>query len=122
MLVRAVTAVGDLSPHFSSHEFVDKHTGHRYDPPAELLEVLENIRSLHPGPLVVLSGHRCCSTNADVGGAGMSRHIAGDAADIAPGRATPAEAAACGAVGVGEQDGWAVHVDVRPGAAARWSY
>lgn len=117
-----MTAVGDLSPHFSAHEFVDHESGHRFGPPAELVQVLERIRSLRPGPLTIVSGHRCCGHNAAVGGAPESRHIHGDAADIPPGRATTAEAASAGAVGIGSKAGWAVHVDVRPGAPARWTY
>lgn len=114
--------MGDLSPHFSRGEFADRSTGDRYGPPEELVQVLERIRALRPAPLVILSGHRCCGRNAAIGGASESRHIAGDAADIAPGRATVSEAEAAGAVGIGEKSGWAVHVDVRPGPPARWSY
>jgi uncharacterized protein YcbK (DUF882 family) len=114
--------MGDLSDHFSKSEFRDRSTGHAYGPHPGLVDVLERIRALRPAPLIVVSGHRCCAHNAEVGGAPESRHIAGDAADIGPGRATPDEAFECGAVGVGERDGWAVHVDVRPGPRARWSY
>lgn len=114
--------MGDLSSHFSAYEFVDHETAHQFGPPAELLELLEKVRALRPGPLAILSGHRCCSHNAAIGGASQSRHIAGDAADIPPGRSTVAEAFECGAVGVGEAHGWAVHVDVRPGPQVRWSY
>lgn len=114
--------MGDLSPHFSSGEFADRETGHFLRPPAALLTVLERIRSLRPGPLRIVSGHRCCERNRKIGGADQSRHIYGDAADIPPGRATVREAAEAGAVGIGERDGWAVHVDVRPGGPARWSY
>lgn len=118
----AVTVVGDLSAHFSAHEFVDHESGHQLGPPDELVQVLEKIRALRPGPLQIISGHRCCAHNAAVGGASQSRHIHGDAADIPPGRATPNEAFECGAVGVGVADGWAVHVDVRPGGPAQWQY
>lgn len=114
--------MGDLSVHFSDGEFADRSTGHRMTPPARLVTVLEAIRALRPGPLTIVSGHRCCDHNAAVGGAPQSRHIAGDAADIPPGRATPAEARAAGAVGVGVRSGWAVHVDVRPGPAVTWRY
>lgn len=115
-------AVGDLSAHFSASEFADRSTGHRLGPPEELLQVLEKIRALRPGPLAIVSGHRCCGHNAEVGGAPQSRHIHGDAADIPAGRATPSEAFECGAVGVGVADGWAIHVDVRPGGRAQWRY
>ena len=83
---------------------------------------MEGIRALTGEPLAIISGHRCCEHNASIGGATMSRHIYGDAADIPPGRATLSQARRCGAVGVGVRDGWAVHVDVRPGPAATWEY
>ena len=114
--------MGDLSPHFSRGEFADRRTQHVLGPPDELVQVLERIRALRPGPLKIVSGHRCCSTNAAVLGATNSRHIHGDAADIPAGRATLSEARRAGAVGVGVRDGWAVHVDVRPGPPATWSY
>jgi uncharacterized protein YcbK (DUF882 family) len=117
-----IDGMGDRSSHFSDSEFRDHETAHSYPPPDALVDVLERIRELRPGPLVVVSGHRCCAHNAMIGGAPASRHIAGDAADIAPGRATPDEARQAGAVGVGERAGWAVHVDVRPGPAASWTY
>lgn len=114
--------VGDLSAHFSSHEFVDARTGHRMGPPAELVLVLEKLRALSGQPLRIVSGHRCCATNSTIGGASQSRHIAGDAADIAPGRFTLRQARAAGATGVGVRDGWVVHVDVRPGPFQSWEY
>jgi uncharacterized protein YcbK (DUF882 family) len=111
-----------LSRFFDSAEFADSRTGHELGPPPALVHVLENIRALRPGPLVIVSGHRCPETNRAVGGAKYSRHVQGDAADIGMGRATTAEAEAAGAVGIGSLDGWAVHVDVRPGGSARWEY
>lgn len=114
--------MGDLSAHFSRGEFTDRLTGHALGPPAALVAVLEAIRALRPAPLRIVSGHRCCGHNAAVDGAPESRHIHGDAADIPPGRATEGEARAAGAVGVGTKDGWAVHVDVRPGPSASWRY
>lgn len=110
-----MSAVGDLSPHFSSGEFADRSTGHLVRPPEKLVQVLELIRALRPGPLTIVSGHRCPDHNAAVGGAPDSRHIHGDAADIPAGRATRIQAEACGAVGIGVRGGWVVHVDVRPG-------
>lgn len=117
-----VIAVGDLSPNFSRGEFADRRTSHVLGPPLELVLVLEKIRALTGRPLPVVSGHRCCASNAAVGGAKESRHIHGDAADIPSGRATPAQAFEAGAVGVGVRSGWAVHVDVRPGPPVSWRY
>lgn len=114
--------VGDLSAHFSSHEFVDRVSGHKFGPPLELLQVLEKIRALRGKPVRIVSGHRCCARQLAEFDAPESRHIAGDGVDLVAGVATVEEAVRCGAVGVGERGGWAVHVDVRPGPAARWSY
>lgn len=114
--------MGDLSSHFSQHEFTDRRTGHAVRPPDELLQVLEHLRNLRGRPLHIVSGHRCCTTNAAVGGAPRSRHLVGDAADIPSGYATVRQAEACGAVGIGVRGEWVVHVDVRPGPPVRWRY
>lgn len=114
--------MGDLSPHFSRSEFRDKRTRELVGPDRRLVDVLEAIRALTGNPLTITSGYRSPSTNAAVGGAKRSQHLVGRAADIPAGRATVAQAEAAGATGIGEKDGWAVHVDVRPGPPARWSY
>lgn len=114
--------MGDLAPHFSLSEFVDRRTGCGPLPPARLLEVLERVRALRGLPVRIVSGHRCPSTNAAVGGAAHSRHLLGDAVDIPIGVCTVREALVAGATGVGERDGWAVHLDVRPGPAVTWRY
>lgn len=110
------------SPHFSPIEFRDKRTGQLKGPDPRLLEVLERIRALRPGPLRIISGYRSPETNKAVGGAPRSQHLYGRAADIPPGRATPAEAIRCGATGVGIKGQWAVHVDVRGGPCTTWTY
>lgn len=114
--------MGDLTAHFSGHEFADRRTGQLVGPPARLLAVLEVCRYIAGRPLHIVSGYRSPSTNSDVGGAPASRHLFGDAADIPSGYVTVDQAEQAGAVGIGEKDGWAVHVDVRPGPPARWSY
>jgi uncharacterized protein YcbK (DUF882 family) len=115
--------MGDLTMHFSEAEFLDRRTGEANGPPCRLLAVLEAIRATAGHrPLPIISGYRSAKTNAAVGGAPDSRHLHGDAADIPSGYVTVDQAEACGAVGIGEKDGWAVHVDVRPGGPARWSY
>lgn len=114
--------MGDLTAHFSRSEFVDRRTGQLVEPPARLLAVLEVVRWIGGRPLRIVSGYRSPETNSEVGGAPASRHLFGDAADIPSGFVTVDQAAAAGAVGIGEKDGWAVHVDVRPGPPARWSY
>lgn len=114
--------MGDLSPHFDSSEFRDRRDGHYHPPPAKLLEVLECIRAITGRPLPIVSGTRSKRSNRLVGGAPLSRHLHGDAADIPAGHATPEQAIECGATGVGELRGWATHVDVRPGQVRRWRY
>jgi uncharacterized protein YcbK (DUF882 family) len=120
--VQAETAVGDLSPHFDSSEFVDRRTGDRPVPPDALVAVLERIRALTGRPLVVVSGYRCLVTNRSVGGARESQHTYNRAADIPPGHASVAQALEAGARGVGHRGGSVVHVDVRPGPVAVWEY
>ncbi len=114
--------MGDLSPHFSRSEFVDRRTRHLHGPTPGLIVVLERIRALTGKPLRIVSGYRSPSSNATVGGAKNSRHMEGDAADIPAGHATLSEAYASGAVGVGTKDGWATHVDTRPGPRRHWTY
>jgi uncharacterized protein YcbK (DUF882 family) len=87
-----------------------------------LIDVLERIRALDGRPLRIVSGYRSPARNRAVGGAQRSQHLYGRAADIPQGRATVDQAAAAGARGIGERNGWAIHVDTRPGHPARWSY
>ena len=114
--------MGDLSAHFSRSEFDCPHCG-AGAPSPQLVAILERLRAIKGGkPLTIVSGFRCVPHNAAVGGAADSRHVHADAADIPKGYASIADAAAAGAVGIGSQDGWAVHVDWRPGGPARWTY
>jgi uncharacterized protein YcbK (DUF882 family) len=119
--------MGDLSEHFSVAEFRCKGFGHRGHPSHVtkvdhgLVELLELIRAERNEPLHIVSGHRCSWWNSRVGGARHSRHLVGDAADIPPGWVQPARAHLLGAWGVGQKNGWAVHVD-RRGWRADWSY
>lgn len=115
--------MGDLSPHFSKREFADKRTGETVEIDPKLIVVLERIRALNGRPLIIVSGYRSPTTNRSVGGAKRSQHLFGRAADIPAGRATLAQAVRAGARGVGvDRNGWAVHVDVRPGPIASWRY
>jgi uncharacterized protein YcbK (DUF882 family) len=108
--------VGDLSPHFDTSEFRDHSTGELVGPPAELIAALENLRGQTGNrPCVIVSGYRTPAHNAEIGGASDSRHIHGDAADLEEGYATQEMAQAAGFVGIGVRNGWAVHVDMRPG-------
>lgn len=120
--------MGDLSKNFSRHEFacrgrvISGHPAHEPVVSGHLVDHLEKLRQICGGrPLVIISGHRCGWWNRRVGGAGQSRHVVGDAADIPEGYATVAQAEAAGFTGIGNRGRWAVHVDTRP-APARWSY
>lgn len=114
--------MGDLTQHFSRAEF-DSHDGKRAAPTARLLAMLERLRLIAGDrPLTIVSGYRSPEHNKRVGGAPDSRHMHNDAADIPKGYARVADAERAGAVGIGDKDGWAVHVDVRPGPPARWHY
>ena len=114
--------MGDLSAHFSRSEFKCRHCGHLHGPSPALVVVLERIRAYRGTPIRVVSGYRCPTHNANVGGAKNSRHLYGDAADIPAGHATLSEAYAAGAVGVGTKAGQATHVDTRPGPRRHWVY
>ena len=90
-----------------------------------LIETLDIIREALGAPLTVLSGYRCPSHNAEVGGVPNSQHVDGTAADLTYDGIDVDELAQiaedCGADGIGKY--WSqgfVHVDTR-GYAARWT-
>ncbi len=115
--------MGDLSPNFSRRELADRHTGELLADVSHLVHHLERLRSICADrPLEIVSGWRSAATNRKVGGALLSQHLYGRAADIPSGYATVAQANEAGFIGIGESTGWAVHVDVRHGPPARWSY
>lgn len=68
----------------------------------------------------IISGYRSPRHNRAVGGAPHSQHLRAAAADIPYGLATVEQAMRAGFTGIGERDGWAVHVDVRPGPLTRF--
>jgi len=72
-----------LSAHFSAGEMACRHCGEVRALP-ELLEGLERLRSAHYATtgLVVVSAYRCRTHNAAVGGAAVSQHRYGAAADV----------------------------------------
>ncbi len=112
--------MGDLSPHFSKHEFACRHCG-RVVVSRHLVQHLEELRALVGRPLRIVSGYRCPTWNRKVGGAVRSRHLTGEAVDLEAGYATVVQADAAGFKGVGYRGTSAVHVDIRP-TPARWSY
>lgn len=115
-----------LSPHFRRAEFTCNHCGAlpANMPPKELVDILEQVRTHFNAPTTVNSGYRCPTHNANVGGAKNSRHLIGDAADIAV-RGVPASqvhafltGVLAGKGGLGRYNSF-THVDVRPNPA-RW--
>lgn len=75
-----------MTPHFSLAE-LECRCG--CDAPARVLEklghlarALEVLRARIGAPINVISGYRCPRRNVAVGGAPLSRHLYGDAADV----------------------------------------
>ncbi len=114
--------MGDLSAHFSKHEFKCKDgSEHPIDP--KLIEMLEQIRTHFDAPVTITSGYRSPDYNRKVGGAKKSYHVSGMAADIRVSGVDPATVYAyCDKAfntgGVGKYRTF-THVDCR-GFKARW--
>ena len=97
---------------------------------ATLLEVLTDLRDFIGEPIVINSGCRCAKHNSDEGGAKNSQHLYGKAADIRfqSSSKTPLEAIHSYLISKYPDlfgiaiEGRFVHIDVRSGKAARWSY
>jgi uncharacterized protein YcbK (DUF882 family) len=83
---------------------------------------LEQLRARRGRPIRIVSGYRCPPHNRNVAGAPDSQHMYGTAADLPLGAASVHDAEAAGFIGIGTQGEWAVHVDMRDGPQARWSY
>jgi uncharacterized protein YcbK (DUF882 family) len=104
------------------HEFACPHCGEAFIRP-RLLDALERLRAIRSKPIVIVSGYRCPVHNHAVGGAHNSQHVFGAASDIrSTVPSTVHEAEAAGFVGIGTKRGVVVHVDVRDGGPARWTY
>jgi subtilisin family serine protease len=92
----------------------------------ELVERLQELRERLGAPITITSGYRYPALNDDVDGANSSQHMAGRAADISSGAATPLELARLAlevfdcemGIGLGRN---IIHVDVR-GELASWTY
>lgn len=110
-----------MTPHFQRREFECPHCGVSLVRD-RLTECLEKLRAHVGHPIRIVSGYRCPVHNKAVGGAPNSMHMYGAAADIPAGLCSASVAAHAGFVGVGTKGDWAVHVDVRDGPPARWTY
>lgn len=73
--------MGDLSAHFSSHEFRCRD-GSEHAIDCKLIAMLEAIRCHFDAPVTIVSGYRSPSYNRKVGGASNSYHVRGMAADF----------------------------------------
>ncbi len=110
------------TPHFTWAELGSPPEAHR-ERAGHLARHLERLRSICGGrPLQLVSAFRSTEENASVGGAARSQHLYGRAADIPRGYATTEQAEEAGFTGIGSQGRWAIHVDVRSGPPARWTY
>lgn len=116
--------MGDLSPHFSRHEFRCRCGcgGAIVDP--HLVEHLETLRRMKGNkPIRIVSGYRCASHNAAVGGSKRSQHLVGRAADLEHGLdVSSTMAARAGFTGIGTSKGRVTHADVRKPPRAHWTY
>lgn len=74
--------MGDLSFHFSTEELKCKCGCGKFIFDSKLIGGMEFLRARFMRPEHVLSGTRCESHNANVGGVGDSQHLYGKAADI----------------------------------------
>ena len=73
--------VGDLTAHFSAHEFRCRD-GSEHPIDCRLLAMLEAVRCHFEAPITITSGYRSPGYNLRVGGAPNSYHVRGMAADI----------------------------------------
>jgi uncharacterized protein YcbK (DUF882 family) len=119
--------VGDLTKDFARAEFACQ-CGCGFDQVSlVLVEALQKLRDEIGQPVAVISGCRCERHNADVGGAKLSLHLVGKAADVrVPGMmAREIYRAAAGitairGLGVSDERNF-VHLDVRA-QCAHWCY
>ncbi len=72
-----------LTKNFSKKELQCKCGCGRCDIDLELLDALQDLRDRLGFPLLITSGYRCAKYNAKVGGSPNSRHMTGEAVDIA---------------------------------------
>lgn len=113
-----------LSSHFKRREFVCRCGCGGFRCARELIAVLENARAHFNSPVVINSGFRCVQHNKNVGGQPNSRHLRGDAADIAVRGVAPnlvadyLESQYPDKYGIGRYRTF-THIDVRP-TLSRW--
>jgi uncharacterized protein YcbK (DUF882 family) len=111
-----------ITQNFNSDEFACKCCG-VIQINMELVQKLERLRSELGQAIHVNSGFRCKKRNKAVGGAPLSQHCQGLAADIRCDGISPGIVASAAEKmnfpGVGRYPSF-THVDIRGGAKARW--
>jgi len=118
--------VGDLTQHFSRHEFACKCKCGRDTIDFLTLTLLEDVRDHFNQPITVHSAFRCPAYNAMVNGAENSQHLVGRAVDFVVTGVLPEEVASYlkwrypGKFGIGSYKSF-THFDTRSGPAARWT-
>ena len=117
--------MGDLSDHFSRHEFACKCGCGQDTVDAELLVFLEKLRVYFDKPITINSGNRCRNYNERIGGAVSSQHMKSRAADIVVKDTDPGMVANAAEHIVGDRGGLGrydtfTHIDSR-GYRARWN-
>lgn len=131
-------SLGLITPHFHASEFAqpERHGYAALPYPAPwhdrllaLCQVLECIRLETAGPLIITSGYRSRAYNRAIGGARLSQHVEGRAADMQTDRLPPADLYAL-ILALIKHDGLPVgglglyphfvHVDIRPGDFVTW--
>ena len=114
---RDIPAADWTWPHFTPREMACRGTGEIVVVPA-LLDLLEQLRDKLGRPLAINCAYRSALHNARVGGAPMSLHKFGKAADVALGQHDKADliaaARAVGFTGLGINYRSFVHVDLGP--------
>ena len=118
--------MGDLSAHFSRHEFACK-CGCGFDTvDTATLKLLETIRDTFLEPITINSGCRCAQYNQRVGGSKASQHMLGRAADFVVDSFSPMRVHIIAGNSLGSSGGLGsystfTHVDTRSNGPARWS-
>lgn len=112
-----------LSNNFKSTEFDCKGKGCCLQTQIDekLVGYLQKIRDHFNAPITINSGYRCVTHNKNIGGASVSQHRYGCAADIVVKNIKPSEVAkyaeSIGVLGIGlyetDKDGYFVHIDTR---------
>lgn len=118
--------MGDVSVHFSRHEFACKDGCGLDTVDAETLRVLEGVRTHFNQPVTITSAHRCAARNKAVGGASNSQHLRGRACDIKVAYVDPKDVFEyldkkySDRYGIGSYTTF-THIDTRSNGPARWT-